>query len=413
MAQLNFTLTQEEMLQLLSSNNSEAFRELLQKTLNQFIQWESTEKLGVEQYERGEERTDHRNGTRERQLTTRIGTITLTVPRHRNVPFHTMLFDNYQRNETALIATMAEMVVTGTSTRKVGKVMETLCGKDFSKSTVSEACKQLDKEVEEFRNRPIEADKYPFLVLDATYFKCRENHRIVSKAFMVAIGITNKGNREVLGFEQYDDESNPTWVSFLKKLEKRGLSAPLMYTSDAHLSIRYAMRNVYPNAVWQRCQFHLMKNILEDAPKKSRTGLESELREMFNCETIEKARKRRDEIIADYSPIAEKSMRILDEGFEDAMTVMMLPAEMQRPLRTSNMIERLNREFKRRSNVINVFPNAASIVRLMGSIAIDYNSILIGKRQLFYGKSMDRITEQIRLKLISLAREQAKREMAA
>ena len=413
MAQVNLTLNQEEILQLLQGTSSDAFRELLQSTLNQFILAESTEQLKAEPYERNDERTDHRNGSRERPLTTRIGTITLTVPRHRNEPFQTMLFDNYQRSEAALISTMAEMVISGVSTRKVSNVMETLCGKEFSKSTVSEACRHLDEEVEKFRNRPIEAGKYPFIMMDATYFKCRYDHKIKSRAFMVAIGINNQGGREVIGFDQYEDESNPTWISFVKSLKSRGLSGVIMYTSDAHPSIRYAMMREFPDAVWQRCQFHFIRNILDEAPKKLRAGMETELREMFNCRTVEDARKCRDEIIKDYSDVAEKSMDILDNGFEDAMTVMMLPEELRRPLRTSNIVERLNGELKRRSNVIKVFPNPESILRLMGSVAIDYNEMLLAKRRLFYNPTMTRVTEEIRLVMIKLAHEQAQKEQAA
>jgi len=414
MAQVNLTLNQEEILQILSSTSSStAMRALLQSALNQFLLAESTEQLGAAPYERNESRTDSRNGHRDRPLTTRIGTITLSVPRHRHEPFHTVLFENYQRSEAALIATMAEMVVTGVSTRKVSQVMETLCGKEFSKSSVSEACKQLDEEVEAFRNRQLELGKYPFLMLDATYFKDREDHRTRSKAFMIAVGITGEGEREVLGFNVYDDESNPTWLSFVQSLKARGLSGIMMYTSDAHPSIRYAMSKEYSDAVWQRCQFHFIRNILDAAPKSQRAGLESELHELFNCETAEEARKQRDEIINDYADVAEKATDILDNGFEDAMTVMMLPKEMQRPLRTSNILERLNGELKRRSNVIKVFPNPESIIRLMGSVTIDYNEMLAGKRKLFYRTSMGKISAQTKVELKILAHTQAQQVKAA
>lgn len=414
MAQVNLTLNQDELLQLLSStNSSDVLKALLQASLNQFLIAESTEQLGAEPYERTEDRTDSRNGSRERPLTTRIGTITLTVPRHRKEPFHTMLFENYQRSEAALITTMAEMVIGGVSTRKVSTVMETLCGREFSKSAVSEACKQLDAEVEAFRGRQIEPGKYPFLVMDATYFKDREDHRTRSKAFMIAVGITGEGEREVLAFDLYDDESNYTWLSFVQSLKARGLSGVIMFTSDGHPSIRYAMSKEYPDAVWQRCQFHFIRNILDAAPKSQRAGLESELREMFNSSTIEEARKRRDEIISDYSDVAEKAMEILDNGFEDSMTVMMLPKEMQRPLRTSNIVERLNGELKRRSNVIKVFPNPASIIRLMGSVTINYNEMLAGKKKLFYSTSMGKISEQTKTELKILAHNQAQQAKAA
>ena len=170
MAQVNLTLNQDEILLLLASGDSSAaFRELLTNSLNQFLAVESAAKLGADPYERTEGRQDQRNGSRERPLTTRIWTLVLSVPRHRRQPYHTMLFDNYQRNEAALITTMAEMVIGGVSTRKVSRVMEELCGKEFSKSAVSEACKKLDPEVEAFRNRPIDPGRYPFLMVDATY----------------------------------------------------------------------------------------------------------------------------------------------------------------------------------------------------------------------------------------------------
>ena len=414
MAQVNLTLNQEEILHLLSScDSSSAFKELLTKSLNQFLAAESATQLKAEPYERTEERQDQRNGTRERPLTTRLGTITLQVPRHRNQPFHTMIFENYQRSEAALISTMAEMVIGGVSTRKVAKVMEELCGKEFSKSTVSDACKQLDTEVEAFRIRPIKPGYYPFLMVDATYFKVRENHRIISKAFMIAVGITADGEREIIGFDLYEDESNPTWNSFIKSLKQRGLSDVMLYTSDAHSSIRYAMGKEFPKAAWQRCQFHFIRNILDAAPKAYKAGLETELREMFNCETLDDARKRRDEILVDYVDVAGQAVEILDNGFEDAMTIMMLPNEMHRPLRTSNLVERLNRELKRRSDVIKVFPNGRSVLRLMGSVAIDYHETFINKRKLFYSTTMSKITVQTKAILVELASKQFNQALAA
>ena len=164
------------------------------------------EQIGAAKHERSENRNDYRNGTRDRQLVTRIGTITLKVPRHRNVPFVTMIFENYQRSEAALLAAMMEMVIQGVSTRKVSNVVEELCGTSFSKSTVSELCKQLDGEVSQFKNRQLEA-AYPFVIVDAKYLRVREDHRIVSKAFMVAMGIAIDGQREIIGFDTYENES--------------------------------------------------------------------------------------------------------------------------------------------------------------------------------------------------------------
>ena len=356
MAQLNITLNQEEILQLLSKDHDQAFRELLRSSLNSILMAESTAQLKAEPYERSEERTDSRNGTRERELKTRIGRITLTVPRHRNVPFKTLVFENYSRSEAALIASMAEMVVSGVATRKVSNIMETLCGTTFSKSSVSDVCKDLDEKVEEFRNRPL-SGSYPFLTVDATYFKVRVNHRIVSRAFMIAYGTNQNGHREILGFGVFDNESKPTWNTFLQSLKDRGLKDLLMITSDAHEGIQDAISKVFPDVPWQRCQFHFSKNISEKVPKKYQAGIRAELQEMWNCDTIDGARKKRDSIIADYKDVAESAMMCLDEGFESAMTVMTLPKYLRKYFRMSNHIERLNKELKRRSSVIGIFPN--------------------------------------------------------
>lgn len=382
MAQLNITLNQEEILQLLSKNHDQSFRELLRKSLNSILMAESTAQLKAEPYERSEERTDSRNGTRERDLKTRIGKITLIVPRHRNVPFKTLVFDNYSRSEAALIASMAEMVVSGVATRKVSNIMETLCGTTFSKSSVSEVCKDLIEKVNEFKDRPL-TGKYPFLTVDATYFKVRDKHRIVSKAFMIAYGTNQEGHREILGFEVYDNESKGTWNSFLQKLKKRGIQGLLMITSDAHEGIQDAISNVFPEVPWQRCQFHFAMNISGKSPKKYQAGIRAELQEMWNCDTIEAARKKRDSIIADYRDVAESAMSCLDEGFESAMTVMALPKNLRRYFRTSNHIERLNKELKRRSSIIGIFPNEESLIRLMGSVLLERNDAVIAKKAIF------------------------------
>lgn len=382
MAQLNVTLNQEEILQLLSTDHDQAFRELLKNSLNSILMAESTAQLKAEPYERSEERTDSRNGIRERDLKTRIGRITLTVPRHRNVPFKTLVFENYSRSEAALIASMAEMVINGVATRKVSRIMETLCGTSYSKSTVSEVCKDLDEKVKEFRERPLTGN-YPFLTVDATYFKVRVNHRIISRAFMIAYGTNQEGHREILGFGVYENESKITWNAFLQGLKDRGLRGLLMITSDAHEGIQDAVSKVFPDVPWQRCQFHFSKNISEKAPKKYQAGIRADLQEMWNCEDVTTARKKRDSIIADYKDVAEAAMNCLDEGFESSMTVMILPKSLRRFFRTSNHIERLNKELKRRSDVIGVFPNEDSLLRLMGTVLLERNEAVSTQRAIF------------------------------
>ena len=406
MAQLNITLNQEEIQALLLEDQGEAFKKILQSSLNRILQAESAEQLKAGPYERSEERTDSRNGSRDRDLNTRIGKITLHVPRHRNVPFKTLVFENYSRSEAALVASMAEMVVNGVSTRKVSRVMETLCGTSFSKSAVSEVCKDLDKAVNAFRTRPLEGD-YPFLTVDATYFKVRENSRVISKAFMIAYGTNAEGHREILGFGVYANESGATWTDFLLGLKKRGLTGLLMITSDAHDGILNAIGKVFPTVPWQRCQFHFSRNITDKAPKKYQAGLRTELQELFNCKTLTEARKVRNRIMEDYRDVAESAVTCLDEGFESAMTVMLLPAWLRRFYRTSNQIERLNKELKRRSKVIGVFPNEDSVLRLMGSVLMERHDAIQAGRAVFSKESLAALmNSDVPAKLIVIAEEQ-------
>ncbi len=406
MAQLNITLNQDEILQLLSDDRGDAFKKMLQESLNSVLKAESQEQLGAQPYERTEQRTDSRNGFRDRELTTRIGKIVLSVPRHRNQPFKTMIFDNYSRSEASLVASMAEMVVNGVSTRKVTRVVETICGQSISKSAVSDLCKDLEKQVDEFRSRPL-TGRYPFVTIDATYFKVREDHRVISKAFMIAFATNEEGKREIIGFAPYKNESKETWADFLRSLKKRGLTDVLMITSDAHEGMLHAIKQEFPDVPWQRCQFHFTRNIVDKVPKKYQAGIATELHEMFDCDTLEKARQKRDQILSDYQDVANSAMDCLDNGFESAMTIMILPKGMRRYYRTSNHIERVNKELKRRSKVIGIFPNEASLVRLIGSVLIEENARNLCSRRIFSKESYAELVQsEVNAKLIVIAKEQ-------
>lgn len=382
MAQLNFTLDYDFFIGLFSESKDEAFGKLMEAILNQVLKAESTEQLGAENYERSGERNDYRNGTRTRSLTTRIGKIELQVPRHRNKPFKTMLFENYQRNEQALIATMMEMVVQGVSTRNVQKVTEELCGESFSKSTVSEICKELDIPVKQFKERLL-PERYPFVIADAIYLKVREDHRVRSKALYVAVGINNTGHKEIIGFEVYDSEKRNTWKEFFEGLKSRGLRDVDFVISDAHLGLVEAIKESFPGSSWQRCQAHFTRNIIDKCPKKYGSGLASELRDMFNASTLEEARRLKNSIIEEYQDVAEESMEILDTGFEDAIVIMNLPSKYRIALRTSNIIERENREIRRREKVIGIFPNVESIIRLIGAVLYDDHNDWSSQQRLF------------------------------
>lgn len=382
MAKISLSLDTEEILRLLKDDTNDTVKRIFQDSINAVLMAESKEQLNAGRYERTDSRLDCRNGFRERDLKTRVGTITLTVPRHRNQPFKTMVFENYSRSEAALIASMAEMVVNGVSTRKVSQAITALCGTSFSKSTVSELCKCLDERVKEFKERPL-TERYPFVTVDATYFRVRNEHRVTSRAMMIAYGTNEHGRREIVGFGVYLNESQTTWTDFLMSLQRRGLAGVILITSDAHEGLRNALAKTFPNVPWQRCQFHFSRNISDKVPKKYQVGIRSELQEMFTCNTIEEARKKRDEVIASYADEAPSAMECLDEGFDSAMTVMALPKPLRKYFRTSNHIERLNKELKRRSRVIGIFPNEASLIRLMGSVLAERHDVLQNTKAVF------------------------------
>lgn len=406
MAQINVTLDQDEILRLLADSSGDAFRQVLAAALNAVMRAESDEQLGAGRYERSESRTDSRNGTRARRLTTRVGTIELEVPRHRNAPFETMVFESC-RSEAALVTTMAEMVVGGVSTAKVGRVMRGICGRGLSKQSVSAACATLDSAVEGFRTRPLEPGAYPFAMLDATYLKVRGGHRVRARALLVAIGLDRSGRKEVLGLALADAETREGWSAFMRSLRDRGLRGMAVVTSDAHEGLVAALHDVWPDAAWQRCQAHFFRNVSDAAPKRLRAGLRSEMTEMFNCRTLAEAAARRDRILADYAEEAPQACERLDAGFDDAMTVMRLPEQMRRRARTSNCLERLNKEIKRRSNVVGVFPNAGSVIRLVGALLMEENDRWAAMPKAYYSTGVAELEGRL-AELAGIAGEQAR-----
>ena len=371
MAQFNITLSGEHLKDLfLSDGKDEAFSRLLEEIFNQVLLAQSTEQLGAKPYERTDERTAYRNGVRERQLTTRVGKLTLKVPRHRNGQFSTELFNRYQRSEQALVLAMMEMVVNGVSTRKVERITEELCGETFSKSTISNLCKNLDPIVHEFKTRPLK-DHYPFILMDAIYLKVRENNRVQSRGLLIAVGINKDGNREIIGFEIANTENESSWGDFFVSLKERGLKDVNLVTSDNHKGLVKAVRRHFQGATWQRCQTHFSKNILDATPKSLQPEVKEELRKLYDAVDIDSARSVRDQIISKYEDKAPRAMTLLDEAFDDVTAVLILPFKYRKKLRTTNMVERLNQEIRRRERVIRIFPNEASVIRLMGALLIE------------------------------------------
>ena len=382
MAQVQITLDSEILKGMFLENQTGAQKTLMEAVLDQILEAQVSEQIGAQKYERSDARLTSRNGYRERSLKTRVGTLTLHIPKLRDGTFSTDLFARYQRSEQALQLAIMEMYINGVSTRKVTKITETLCGTSFSKDTVSILNAKLDEEMRAFKSRPLTGG-YKYLIADAVYIKCREDKAVMSKSFMVAIAVNSEGFREVVGFEAGDGESEESWKRFFKALRERGLSGVEYIVSDNHGGLVNAVREMFPNTIWQRCQAHFARNITDICKKEYRAELKADLKLMFNAPTLEKAAEMRDEIMEKYNGTCPKAMKILDTGFMDATAVYALPKEHRVRMRTSNAIERLNLEIRRRERVVCIFPNENSAERLLGSVLAEiHENWLSGKRYL-------------------------------
>jgi len=372
MTQYQVTLDHQLLNQLfIGESRDAAVAALLETVLNQVLKAQATEQLSASEYERTEERQGHRNGSYNRGLTTRVGSITLQVPRFRDGKFSTELFQRYQRTEQALVLTLMELVINGVSTRKVTKVTEELCGTTFSKSTVSELCKQLDPIISAWNNRSLRETAYPFIIMDAMYVKVREDGRVRSRGVFIGYGVNSIGNREILGLMVGNTESKESWGSFFQQLKSRGLHGVDCITSDSHGGIVEAIQQHFQGATWQRCQSHFMKNILDATPKNIQAGVKGMVRAIFESPKPAIARKCLEDTLNAYQDKAPKAMEILENGFEDATAILHYPEMYHVRLRTSNGIERVNGEIRRRERVIRIFPNRESVVRLIGSVLME------------------------------------------
>lgn len=382
MAQLNITLNEDILKELMLGNRDEAVTKLLEEVFNAVLKAEATEQLGAHAYERTEDRLTYRNGYRTRSFTTRVGTLMLHVPKFRDGSFSTELFRSYERSEQALLLSLMEMVIQGVSTRKVAQITETLCGTTFSKSTVSALCQQLDPAVRAFQQRPL-TGSYPFVIVDAIYTKAREQGSVRSKGMLIAIGINSEGQREVLAFQAGDGESYAAWTVFFRQLKERGLQGVDLVVSDSHSGLVKAIGEQFQGAMWQRCQTHFSRNLLEKLSPKQRPAIHGLLRDLYDSPDIEEAYRRRDKLLTQLESIAPKAAELLDEAFADITAVFSLPEVYRKRLRTSNSIERLNGEIRRRERVIRIFPNEASIDRLVGSLLIEQHERWISGKAYF------------------------------
>jgi putative transposase len=392
MTDYNVTVGKDLLPELLSGQDGLA--KLIESVLNQVLESQVSESLGADRYERSDERQSYRNGYRARQLYTRVGPVTLQVPQTRDGSFSTDIFKRYQRSEQAFVLALMEMVVNGVSTRKVTNITEELCGVSFSKSTVSQLCAGLDPKVRVFNERRLDEAKFPFIMVDATFIKSRDGDRVVSKAVLIISGIREDGHREILGLKIGDTESYATWEETFRWLKSRGLNGVLYVVSDQHAGLVEAARKHFQGATWQRCQVHLMRNILGSCSNRHRKDIAEKAKLVLQAPDMPDARRRLKEFIEQFEKLAPKAVACLEEAFEEAMAVMALPDKYRKRLRTTNMQERLNGEVKRRTNVIRIFPNEDAALRLIGALLAETNEQWVTRRYLDMDEFNEWLAEQ-------------------
>ena len=342
----------------------------LRPVLQEILEEEMTEALGAAKGERSPDRVGYRSGYYTRGLTTRVGHMELRVPQDRHGRFSTELFERYQRSEKALVSALAEMYVKGVSTRKVRAVTEKLCGREFSASSISRINKTLDRDLARFSMRKLEV-AHPYLVLDARYERVRESGVIRHRAVLIAIGIGWDGRRSVLAVELANRESKTSWRDFLVALKRRGLSGVEFVVSDNHEGLKQAIFETLPEAVWQRCYVHFLRNCLDHLPRKADDDCLRELRWMYDRRSLSEARSDLAAWLAKWQGKYPKLCGWVEESIEETFSYYRLPQAHHKHMKSTNMLERLNEEIKRRTYVVRIFPNEASCLRLVRALAAE------------------------------------------
>ena len=354
----------------LLSADTDLLKALMKQALQEVLEAEMTEQLGAASGERAEARSGYRAGYYSRGLVTRIGKLELRVPRDRHGQFSTALFERYARSEKALVAALAEMYVQGVSTRKVRAITEELCGHSFSASAISSINKSLDETLERFATRQLE-EAYPYLIVDARYEKVRESGVIRSMAVLVAIGINWEGQRQVLSVDVSNRESQSSWKDFLLGLKARGLCGVEFVVSDDHAGLKKAIGEVLPEAGWQRCYVHFLRNALDYLPRKADDDCLQELRWLYDRRDLNEARRDLAAWIAKWQGKYPKLVDWAESNIEETLTFYRLPRAHHKHLKSTNMLERLNEELKRRTRVVRIFPNDNSCLRLIRALCVE------------------------------------------
>ncbi|MFZ5558391.1 MAG: IS256 family transposase [Pseudomonadota bacterium] len=360
----------DTVVQLLSESGFAHMAEAVRILLNEAMKIERSHVLGAAPYERSQQRQGYANGFKPKTIGTRLGPLTVQVPQTRGVDFYPSALEKGVRSERALKLAVAEMYVQGVSTRKVTEVMERLCGLEVSSAQVSRAVRLLDEELAAWRERPV--GEIAYLLLDARYEKVRQGGSVVSCAVLIAAGITAEGRRVLLGVSVSLSEAEVHWREFLASLQQRGLHGVKLIVSDDHAGLKAAREARLAGVPWQRCQFHLQQNALHHAPRVSmRKEVAAELRAVFDAPDRREAERRLAMTVRRYEKAAPNLAAWLAANVPEALTVFLLPPEHRRRLRTTNLLERLSREIKRRTRVAGLFPNEASLLRLVSAVLME------------------------------------------
>jgi transposase-like protein len=354
----------------LFAKSPDGLREIVCAVMQEMLEAEMTEALGAEKGERTVARLGYRSGYYTRTLVTRVGKLELRVPQDRDGRFSTELFERYQRSEQALVSTLAEMYVQGVSTRKVKAITEELCGHAFSASAISAINKRLDASLEAFATRPL-AEPLPYLILDARYEKVREGGVVMSQAVLIAIGIDWDGRRQILAVDMANRESRSSWKDFLVGLRRRGLHGVEFVVADDHAGLRSAVREVLTEAAFQRCYVHFLRNALDHLPRKADDDCLQELRWLYDRRSIEEVRQDLAAWIAKWTARYPKLVGWVEETIEETLTFYRLPRQHHKHLKSTNMLERLNEEIRRRTYVVRIFPNSNACCRLVRALAVE------------------------------------------
>jgi transposase-like protein len=338
--------------------------------MQEMLEAEMTDALRAEKGERTVARLGYRSGYYTRTLVTRVGKLELRVPQDRDGRFSTELFERYQRSEQALVATLAEMYVQGVSTRKVKAITEELCGHAFSASSISAINKRLDESLRAFAERPL-GEPFPYLILDARYEKVREGGVVMSQAVLIAVGVDWDGRRQILAVEMANRESRSSWKDFLLGLRRRGLHGVEFVVADDHAGLRASVREVLAEAAFQRCYVHFLRNALDHLPRKADDDCLQELRWLYDRRSIDEARRDLSAWIAKWGARYPKLVTWVEENIEETLTFYRLPLLHHKHLKSTNMLERLNEEIRRRTYVVRIFPNSDACRRLVRALAVE------------------------------------------